>query len=261
MGLLDGHRALVTGAGSGIGRETCLRLRADGAAVAVLDNDADAAAAVAGELGGAPALIVDVTDGEALAAAVRRCADELGGLSIVVNNAGVGNVKPFHRYRDREYDTVVDTSMRGTFNGIRAAAPLMMERGGGSIVNVASVSGIRPTRGEAPYSAAKAAVIAMTYSAALEYAPTVRVNCVSPGLIETPMTAPLLDDDDVRSSFARGTPLGRVGTAADVASVIAFFCSDMAAYVTGANLPVDGGSLLPSAQMDGVLGGILSLYD
>ena len=188
-------------------------------------------------------------------------AAELGGLTILVNNAGVGAVKPLHRYSDREYDRIVDVSMRGTFNGIRAAAPMMLEAGRGSIVNVSSISGMRPTRGEAPYAASKAAVIALTQSAALEYGPILRVNCVSPGLIETPLTAPLMGDEKTRASFDRKTPLGRVGTAEDVASVIAFLCSDMAAYVTGINLPVDGGSLLPSSQVEGVLTAILSLSD
>jgi NAD(P)-dependent dehydrogenase (short-subunit alcohol dehydrogenase family) len=258
MGLVDGHRALVTGAGSGIGRAICLRLRDEGAALAVLDVDREAAARVADELGGAPAVVADVGDGRSLEAAVDRAASELGGLTVLVNNAGVGSVRPLHRYADDEYDRIVDASMRGTFHGIRAAVPRLLEGGGGSIVNVASVSGIRPTRGEAPYSAAKAAVIALTRSAALEYGPTVRVNCVSPGLIETPLTAPLLRDPERRAELGRRTPLGRPGTADEVASVVAFLCSDLAAYVTGVNLPVDGGSLLPSAQVEDVLGGILA---
>ncbi|HWE70452.1 MAG TPA: SDR family NAD(P)-dependent oxidoreductase [Acidimicrobiales bacterium] len=261
MGLLDGHQALVTGAGSGIGRATCLRLHADGATVAVLDIDGETAAAVAAELGGAPVVVADVCDGAAMEAAVKQAVAELGGLTILVNNAGVGAVKPMHRYSDNAYSRIVDVSMKGTFNGIRAAAPVMLEGGRGSIVNMASISGMRPTRGEAPYAAAKAAVIALTQSAALEYGPTLRVNCVSPGLIETPLTAPLMSDEKVRAGFDRKTPLGRVGTAEDVASVIAFLCSDMAAYVTGINLPVDGGSLLPSSQVEGVLTAILSLSD
>jgi NAD(P)-dependent dehydrogenase (short-subunit alcohol dehydrogenase family) len=151
MGLLDGHRALVTGAGSGIGRATCLRLHAEGAVVAALDIDADNAALVAKEIDG-PLLVADVGDGEAMSKAVRQAIAEMGDLTTLVNNAGVGAVRPFHRYSDRAYDRVVDANMRGTFNGIRAAAPTMMARGGGCIVNVASVSSIRPTRGEAPYA-------------------------------------------------------------------------------------------------------------
>jgi len=257
MGLVDGHRALVTGGGSGIGRAVCLRLRAEGAAVAVLDVDAEAAERVAAELGGAPALVADVGDARAVGAAVARAAEELGGLSVLVNNAGVGSVHALDRTTDDQYDRVVDTSMRGTFNGLRAAAPVLVAGGGGSIVNIASVSGIRPTRGEAPYSAAKAAVIALTRSAALEYGPTVRVNCVSPGLVETPLTAPLLRNAERRADLARRTPLGRPGTADEVASVVAFLCSDLASYVTGVNLVVDGGSLLPSSQVEGVLTSIL----
>lgn len=260
MGLLDGQRALVTGAGSGIGRATCLRLHAEGASVAALDVDAGSLQEVAKEIGG-PMLVADVTDGDALGHAMDLAAEQLDGLTILVNNAGVGAVRPLHRYSDREYDRVVDVSMRGTFNGIRAVAPMMLASGGGSIVNVASVSGMRPTRGEAPYAAAKAAVIALTKSAALEYGPSLRVNCVSPGLIETALTEPLLAETAERAGFDKRTPLGRVGTAEEVAAVITFLCSHLAAYVTGVNLPVDGGSLLPSSQVEGVLLGILSKYE
>jgi NAD(P)-dependent dehydrogenase (short-subunit alcohol dehydrogenase family) len=260
MGLLDGARAVVTGAGSGIGRATCVQFAAEGAQVVALDIDSDSARAVARETGGEPA-VVDVTDRKALDTAIQRAADVLGGLTILVNNAGVGAMNPLHRYKDTEYDAVVDASLRGTFNGIGSVAPLMVAGGGGSIVNVASVSGMRPTRGEAPYSAAKAGVIALTQSGALEYAPTVRVNCVSPGLIETPLTAALMHNEESRRVFDRNTPLGRIGTATDVATVIVFLCSDLAAYVTGVNLPVEGGSLLASAQMDSTLSAILALYD
>jgi len=256
MGVLEGERALVTGAGSGIGRATCLRLRAEGAMVAALDIDPESAGRVAQEVDG-PALVADMADGEAVAGAVDRSVRELGGLSILVNNAGMGLARPFHRHSDRAYDRVVDASMRGTFNGIRAAAPIIMAGGGGAIVNVSSISGMRPTRGEAAYSAAKAAVIAFTQSAALEYGPSLRVNCVSPGLIDTPLTAPFLDDPAVRSGIERRTPLRRVGTAAEVASVIAFLCSAWSSYITGVNLPVDGGSLLPSSQVEEPLGDLV----
>jgi NAD(P)-dependent dehydrogenase (short-subunit alcohol dehydrogenase family) len=245
MGRLEGHRALVTGAGSGIGRATCLRLREEGATVAALDLDRESAARVAEEVGGT-AVVADMADRPAVDAAVERAVDALGGLSLMVNNAGIGLARPFHRHSDRAYDLVVDASMRGTFHGIRATAPVILAGGGGAIVNVSSISGMRPTRGEAAYSAAKAAVIALTRSAALEYGPTLRVNCVSPGLIDTPF----LDDPAVRSGIGRRTPLGRVGAASEVASVIAFLCSAEASYVTGVNVPVDGGSLLPSSQVE-----------
>ena len=260
MGRLGGHRALVTGAGSGIGRATCLLLAAEGATVAALDLDAGSAAQVAKEVGG-PAVVADMADSDAVADAVAQAVAELGGLSLLVNNAGMGLARPFHKHSDRAYDRVVDVSMRGTFHGIRAAAPVMLAGGGGAIVNVSSISGIRPTRGEAAYSAAKAAVIALTQSAALEYGPTIRVNCVSPGLIDTPLTAPFLDDAAVRSGIERRTPLGRVGTPAEVASVIAFLCSGESSYITGINVPVDGGSLLPSSQVEEPLGDIVARHD
>jgi NAD(P)-dependent dehydrogenase (short-subunit alcohol dehydrogenase family) len=208
MGLLEGHRVLVTGAGSGIGRATCHRLHEEGATVAALDLDRDSAARVAEEVDG-PAVVADMADRSAVDAAVERAVEALGGLSLMVNNAGIGLARPFHRHSDRAYDLVVDASMRGTFHGIRATAPVILAGGGGAIVNVSSISGMRPTRGEAAYSAAKAAVIALTRSAALEYGPTVRVNCVSPGLIDTPFTAPFLDDPAIRSGIERRTPLGR----------------------------------------------------
>ena len=257
MGRLEGHRALITGAGSGIGRATCLLLAAEGAAVAALDLDPGSAAHVAREVGG-PAVVADMADAQAVAAAVDQVVAELGGLSILVNNAGLGLARPFHRHSDRAYDRVVDASMRGTFHGIRAVAPVLLAGGGGVIVNVSSISGMRPTRGEAAYSAAKAAVIALTQSAALEYGPTIRVNCVSPGLIDTALTAPFLADAAIRSGIERRTPLARVGTAADVASVIAFLCSEESSYITGINVPVDGGSLLPSSQVEEPLGNLVS---
>jgi NAD(P)-dependent dehydrogenase (short-subunit alcohol dehydrogenase family) len=260
MGRLEGQRALVTGAGSGIGRATALLLAGEGATVAALDLDAASARQVAGEVGGL-AVVADMADAEAVTEAVGHLVAQLGGLSILVNNAGIGIARPFHKHTDRAYDLVVDASMRSTFHGIRAVAPVILAGGGGVIVNVSSISGMRPTRGEAAYSAAKAAVIALTQSAALEYGPAIRVNCVSPGLIDTPFTAPFLDDADVRFGVERRTPLGRVGTAAEVASVIAFLCSAESSYITGVNVPVDGGSLLPSSQVEEPLGDLVARDD
>ena len=161
--------AVVTGGASGIGEAVARRLAADGAAVAVLDRDAEGAARVASDIGGL-ALVADVGDSAALEEALERAAEQLGGLRWLVNNAGVGNLKPLEDYSDREVDLIWRVNVAGTFSGLRAAARLMRP-GGGSIVNIASVSGVRPTRGEAPYSAAKAAVVALTQAAALGAGP------------------------------------------------------------------------------------------
>src|SRR5450755_575231 len=192
MGLLDGHRAVVTGGGSGIGAETCRRMAAEGAQVAVFDLNTENAEAVAKQVDGI-SYSVDVTDYDALDAAMLDAAETMGGLSLLYNNAGGSTLAPIHDYEVAEWRRIVDLNLTGVFHGFKAGAPLIMKNGGGAIVSTASISGTRPAAGEAPYAAAKAAVVALTASAALEYAPTIRVNAVSPGMIRTPLTELLLD--------------------------------------------------------------------
>jgi NAD(P)-dependent dehydrogenase (short-subunit alcohol dehydrogenase family) len=257
MGLLDGQRVAVTGGGSGIGEATARRMVAEGARVAVLDVDGAAAQRVARELDGV-AVEVDVADTDAMQDAIAGAARDLGGLTGLVNNAGIGNLKALHEYAEAEWERLIAVNLKGAFNGIRAVLPHLRSSGGGSIVNVASVSGVRPTRGEAPYAAAKAGVIALTRSAALEYGPEgIRVNCVSPGFIRTDLTEFAFSNSEWIETLESRTPLRRAGTADDVAKVVAFLCSDLAGYVTGQNLLVDGGSILPSAQVDHLLGELL----
>jgi NAD(P)-dependent dehydrogenase (short-subunit alcohol dehydrogenase family) len=250
MGLLDGAQAVITGGASGIGAATVRRFVAEGASVAIVDVDADGGAAVAAETG-ATFVTGDVADPEACAAAIAAAADALGGLTVLFNNAGVGAARPLHDYSDRAWRRIVDVNLAGTFHGIRAAVPLMA--GGGCIVNHASVSGLRPTRFEGPYSAAKAGVISLTMDAALEYGPRIRVNCVSPGLIETPLTAGVLSGAELRAAAEGATPMKRVGTAEEVANAVVFLASPLASYITGHNLVVDGGSYLPNSQADAIL--------
>lgn len=257
MGLLDGVRALITGGASGIGAATCRRFVEQGATVAVLDIDAEGARSVAEPLGGVT-VEADVADPAAMATAVTAAAEALGGLTCLVNNAGTGNVMPLADYPDREWDRLLDVNLRGTFHGLRAALPLLREaEGDGNVVNVASVSGLRPTRGEAPYSAAKAAVVSLTRSAALEYAPDVRVNAVAPGFIDTPLTSFAVEDPAHADPITAGTPLGRIGTADEVADVIVFLASPLARYVTGETVVVDGGSVLGNPQVDAFLSSLL----
>jgi NAD(P)-dependent dehydrogenase (short-subunit alcohol dehydrogenase family) len=253
MKLLEGRRAIVTGGGSGIGRATAHRMSAHGAQVAILDLNAEAAQAVAAEVGGI-GVGVDVADALAVEAAIRAAADRLGGLSVLFNNAGVGSLARLHDYPLDEWERLVRVNLGGVFHGIRAAAPLMLGTGGGAIVNTASISGTRPAAGEGPYAAAKAAVAALTATAALEYGPRIRVNAVSPGMIDTALTQPLLQVfPEQHDRFARDTPLGRIGTPDDVADVVVFLCSDMARFVTGQNLVVDGGLTLHGSGVDGML--------
>ena len=145
-------------------------------------------------------------------------------------------------------------------DAVRAAVPHLLAGGGGSIVNTASISGIRPSPGEGPYSAAKAAIVALTQSAALEYGPRgIRVNAVAPGAIRSAMTTPLLGLGEWEQIWTDRTPLGRVGDPEDIADVVVFLCSDLARYITGQVLVVDGGMILHGAGIDGVLDYVMQM--
>lgn len=247
-----GRQVIVTGGGSGIGEATCRLFAREGAAVTVLDRDGDSAARVAADIGGRAA-VVDVRDGDAVTLAVNQAAEAMGGLSDLVNNAGIGTARPLLDYTDKQWALLIGVNLTGTFHGIRAAGPIMLAAGKGSIVNNSSLTAIRPTRGEGPYSAAKAGVLALTQNAALELGPAVRVNAVAPGMIHTPLTEMVVSNDEWRTAAESGTPAGRIGTADEVAEVIAFLASDAASYVTGQTIVVDGGSVLPSLQSDALL--------
>jgi NAD(P)-dependent dehydrogenase (short-subunit alcohol dehydrogenase family) len=249
---LEGARALVTGGGSGIGRATCRALAQQGAAVAVLDLEKDRAEEVAAEVAGL-ALNADVTRADALEGAVDQAARHLGGLSIVVANAGWSTMQGLADWSPEQWDQIVGVNLTGVWNTMRAGIRHLLDGGGGSIVNTASISGTRPSAGETPYAAAKAGVVALTASAALEYAPTVRVNAVAPGMIRTALTSVLLDGiEDMVEHYERITPMARVGEPEDIAEVIVFLCSERARFITGQTLVVDGGMTLHGAGVDGL---------
>jgi NAD(P)-dependent dehydrogenase (short-subunit alcohol dehydrogenase family) len=244
----DTRRILVTGGGSGIGAATVAVLRAQGATVAVLDRKEAGADVVA-----------DVRDSAAVDAAVAEAVRMLGGLTGLVNNAGLGALQPLETHSDADWARLIGVNLTGAFNVTRAAVPHIRAAGGGTIVNVSSASALTPTRGEGPYSIAKAGLLALTQSSALEFAPTIRVNAVSPGFVDTPLTSPVLGLDGMQALLEAGTPLGRIATAEEVADVIAFLCSDASRYVTGHNLVIDGGASLIHPQADPVLKQLLEM--
>jgi len=251
-GLLAGHRAVITGGGSGIGRAVCQRFATHGAKVAVLDIDLDSAQATADGIDGV-AIGVDVTDAEAMRVAVDEAATHLGGLSLLMNNAGGSTMAPLAGWDPDEWDRLVRLNLTGVFNGMRAGVPHLLANGSGAVVNTSSISATRPSAGEAPYSAAKAGVMALTASAALEYGPAIRVNAVAPGMIRTNLTKPLLEGlPDEVERYQRTTPIGRVGDPEDIADVVVFLCSDLARFITGQTLVADGGMTLHGAGVDGL---------
>jgi NAD(P)-dependent dehydrogenase (short-subunit alcohol dehydrogenase family) len=192
-----------------------------------------------------------------VAEATAEAATSLGGLSILVANAGAGFLAPLHESPLDAFARMLAVNLAGVWHALRAALPRLLERGG-AIVTVASASALRPTRGESLYSAAKAGVVALTQAAAQEYGPRIRANCVSPGVIRTPLTEGLFRSPGLLEPVTDATPLGRTGSAEEVADVVLFLCSDLSRFVTGQNLVVDGGLGLPQAGIDPVLRGILA---
>lgn len=246
-GRLEGKVALVTGAGSGIGKETALRFAAEGASVACADLVADRARQTAAEIGdGALAIELDVTSSSSIGAGLDELVERFGGLDCVINNAGVTIVGTAHEMPEEEWDRELDTNLKSVYLVSRAAWPLLVERGGGSITQTASIAGIWAIPADAAYCASKAAVIMLTKCMALDGAKAgIRVNCICPGFIETPMIEGYFaDQPDPEASRAFATslhPLGRLGKPRDIADGFVYLSSDDAAWVTGTSLVIDGG--------------------
>jgi NAD(P)-dependent dehydrogenase (short-subunit alcohol dehydrogenase family) len=242
-----GKVALVTGAGAGIGAATATALAAEAAAVAVVDRDPAAAEAVASEIGGLP-LRADVRSSRDARAAIGECAARLGGLDVLVNNAGVVRYGELPDLSEEDWDLQLDTNLKGPYLMARFAIPIMRERGGGAIVNLSSGQAVASQPLVAAYSASKAGVVAMTKTMAIDHGKdNIRVNCVLPGSVRTPMLrqgAELFGPSDPEAAMeAWGSehPIGRVIEPEEVASVILFLASDEAAAVTGAAYLADGG--------------------
>jgi NAD(P)-dependent dehydrogenase (short-subunit alcohol dehydrogenase family) len=198
-----------------------------------------------------------VRDAEAVEEAFRAAEAALGGLSTLFLNAGTGSVAPLDRVAPAEVARLVDVNLIGVYNGLRAGLPRLLAAGAGVVVTCASVSGLQPTRGEAAYAAAKAGVIALSRSAALEYGPRIRVNCVSPGMIRTPLSEPLFRMPGGIDPLLAALPAGRAGSPEEVADAVVFLCSPQASFITGANLVIDGGQALVGGGIDEVMRGLL----
>jgi 3-oxoacyl-[acyl-carrier protein] reductase len=240
----DGRTALVTGGAKGIGAATAERLASEGARVVVADFDEAAAEETAGRIGGR-AIRCDVTSRSDVEAAVALAADS-GRLDVLVTSAGIIRDNLVHKMTDDDWETVIATHLRGSFLAAQAAQAVMTKQGGGAMVLISSTSALG-NRGQANYSAAKAGIQGLTKTLAIELGRFgVRANCVAPGFIATAMTQQTADRlgvsfEDFQTAVAEQVPLQRVGQPEDVASVIAFLCSDDAAYVSGQVIYVRGG--------------------
>ncbi len=241
----DGSVAVVTGASRGIGRASASELAAAGFFVALgyrsdRDGAEEAAAKIAADGGRALAVAVDVADESSVDQAFREIESGLGPVRVLVNNAGYTRDGLAVRYAVDQWDTTIDTNLKGAFLCARRALPAMLKARWGRIVNVASVAAIKGNAGQAAYSASKAGLLGLTRSLAREVGSrNITVNAVCPGFVETRMTE--RQPADVKARYEEMTPVGRFGTSGEIAAVIAFLASAEASYVTGAVIAVDGG--------------------
>jgi 3-oxoacyl-[acyl-carrier protein] reductase len=247
MGRYDGRVVIITGAARGIGAGTAKRFSEEGASVAIFDINEEQAAETAGSLGGqALGVGVNVADAASVEAGVARVLEELGGLHVIVNNAGITRDNLLFKLTEEDWDSVMDVHLKGAFLMSKAAQKTFVDQKYGKILNLSSISALG-NRGQANYSAAKAGIQGFTRTLALELGPFgVNVNAIAPGFIATEMTDDTarrlkMDVDEFRRLNAEANPVRRVGFPEDIAAAAAFLCSDEASYITGQTLYVDGG--------------------
>ena len=238
---LTGRAALVTGASRGIGREIAKALAGAGAKVACVATNEELLKSLVAELGnGAIALKCDVSKPAEIETTVEQAAKELGGLDILVNNAGVTRDNLLLRIKEEDWDVVLDTNLKAPFLFIKAAGRFLMRSKAGRVVNISSVAGVLGNAGQANYSASKGGLISLTKTAARELGSRgVCVNAVAPGFINTDMAAKV--DPKVIEGVVQSLPLRRIGEAREIAAAVLFLASDLAGYITGQVVGVDGG--------------------
>ncbi|MBE3602149.1 SDR family oxidoreductase [bacterium] len=247
-GKLDGKVAIVTAGGAGIGAATARRFAAEGAAVVVADLSGTRAEQVRGEIaaagGRAAAIKIDASDPAAIEATVRMAIDSFGRLDVMFNNAGMAEVSLIHETSLESWSRVIAVTLTSTFLGLKYAIPIMRAQKSGVVINTASISGTRGDYGMGSYNAAKAGVINLTRTAALENARFgIRVNCVCPGGINTRVAQVLGKDraDEFRRTMGAAHPIGRMGEPEEIAATVTFLASDESSFITGASIVADGG--------------------
>ncbi|MFB2553182.1 SDR family NAD(P)-dependent oxidoreductase [Ensifer soli] len=245
---LDGKVVIITGAASGQGKVAAELFAEQGAKVVVADIDEAGATRVADAIGGA-AIRVDVASEVEVKAMVEFACDTFGGVDILFNNAGVGfSASPRYRMASivdtpsEAWDAILDINLKSVAMGCKHAIPKMLERGGGVIINNASINAIAGVHGADAYTASKGGIVSLTRVLAADFgARNIRVNCLCPGPVETPMISALLTEESFSQAMTQTVPMGRVGTAEEIAAVALFLATPAAGYINGAILPVDGG--------------------